>query len=82
MAQNLTATAHRDVDGWWTIQIPALTSPGPNGITIIATGSATTFAGIEHAAHDLAAAWLDDDTVTVQVAVIPDAATDDEAPHR
>lgn len=71
----LAADAYRDDDGWWTIKIPTLTSPGPNGSTIVATGAATTYRGIEKAAHELAAAWLDVDDVAVTVVVhvvIPD----------
>lgn len=71
--RTLRASAFRDSDGWWTIKIPDLTSPGPSGNTITATGTATTFRGIDKAAHNLAAAWLDDDAVTVTVdVVIPD----------
>lgn len=69
----IRARAFRDTDGWWTITIPALTSPGPNGNTITATGTATTYRGIDKAAHELASAWLDNDAVTVDVeVVIPD----------
>lgn len=71
--RNVQALAYRDEDGWWTIKIPELTSPGPNGRTIEATGAATTYRSIEKAAHELASAWLDDDAVTVDVqVVIPD----------
>jgi DNA-binding XRE family transcriptional regulator len=70
MTRQLAARAYRDEDGWWTIEIPELTSPAPAGGTIIATGAATTFRGIEKAAHELAAAWLDDDAVTVSVDVV------------
>lgn len=71
--RNIQALAYRDEDGWWTIKIPELTSPGPNGRTIEATGAATTYRSIEKAAHELASAWLDDDAVTVDVqVVIPD----------
>lgn len=70
MTRQLAARAYRDEDGWWTIEIPELTSPSPAGGTIIATGAATTFRGIEKAAHELAAAWLDDDSVTVDVDVV------------
>jgi hypothetical protein len=71
----LPAVAFRDDDGWWTIQIPELTSPGPNGRAIIATGAATTFRAIDKAARDLAAVWLDieDEAVIVDVEIlIPD----------
>lgn len=73
-ARRIRAHAYRDDDGWWTIKIPELTSPGPNGRTVVATGAATTYRGIEKAAHDLAAAWLDDDSaVAVDVEVdVPD----------
>ena len=71
--RNIQALAYRDEDGWWTIKIPELNSPGPNGRTIEATGAATTYRAIEKAAHELASAWLDDDDVTVNVkVVIPD----------
>jgi hypothetical protein len=70
MTRQLSARAYRDEDGWWTIEIPELTSPSPAGGKIIATGAATTFRGIEKAAHELAAAWLDDDSVTVDVDVV------------
>lgn len=67
----LTARASRDADGSWTIEIPELTSTTPSGATIIATGSATTYRGIEKAARDLASAWLDvePEDVTVDVTV-------------
>ena len=70
--RTLRALAFRDDDGWWTIQIPELTSPGPNGTTIVATGAATTFRAIDRAARELATAWLDmdDDAVMVDVNVI------------
>lgn len=73
-SRSIRAHAYRDDDGWWTIKIPDLTSPGPNGRTIVATGAATTYRGIEKAAHDLATAWLDDDSVvTVDVEIdVPD----------
>lgn len=71
----ISALAYLDDDGWWTIKIPSLTSPGPNGRTITATGAATTFRAIDKAARELATAWLDldDDDVSVTVeVVIPD----------
>lgn len=76
--KDLVANAHEDTDGSWTITIAALTSPGPNGNTIVATGSSPTRCGIEQAAHELAAAWLDDDTATVTVGSVTPAV--DSAP--
>lgn len=73
--RSIQALAYRDEDGWWTIKIPALTSSGPNGNTITATGSATTWRKVQRAAEELATAWLDvdDEAVTVAVdVVIPD----------
>ncbi|MDD7930766.1 hypothetical protein, partial [Microbacterium thalli] len=59
MTRTLTAHAHMDPDGSWTVEIPELTSSTPSGATIVATGSATNFRGIRRAANDLASAWLD-----------------------
>lgn len=69
--RSLRAHACREDGGWWTIEIPELTSPGPNGTTITAVGGAITIRGVEKAAHELAAAWLDveEDAVTVDVDV-------------
>lgn len=70
--RSIRALAYRDEDGWWTIRIPELTSPGPNGNTITATGSATAWRKVQRAAEELAAAWLDvdDDAVSVAVDVV------------
>lgn len=76
--RTLTARAYRDTDKWWTVEIPELTSPGPTG-TIIATGAAPTWRGVQKAATELAAAWIDMDEADVQVAVevhAPEAVTD------
>lgn len=69
----LRATASLDEDGFWTIQIPELTSPAPNGADIVATGSATSESGVDGAAQELAAVWLDLelDDVEVRVERIP-----------
>lgn len=78
MAHALAARAFREEGGWWTIEIPELTSPGPNGTTITATGGAVTPRGIEKAARELAAVWLDVDERDVDVDVtisIPEAIT-------
>ncbi|MFS0715445.1 hypothetical protein ABC195_16505 [Microbacterium sp. 2P01SA-2] len=71
MTRTLTAHAHMDPDGSWTVEIPELTSSTPSGATIVATGSATTFRGIRRAANDLASAWLDvePDQVAVEITV-------------
>lgn len=65
------ARAYRDVGKWWTIEIPALTQPGPNGKTITAIGGAVTVKDLDQAARDLVAGWLDvePDTVKVHVTV-------------
>jgi hypothetical protein len=71
----LHARAYRDTGKWWTIEIPELTQPGPNGSTIVAVGGAVTVKSIPTEAHDLAAVWLDVDPseVDVQVTVeVPD----------
>jgi ABC-type transport system substrate-binding protein len=72
------ALAYLDEDGWWTIKLPELTSPGPNGNTITATGGATTWRKVQRAAEQLAAAWLDVDEsavfVTVDVVIPEDIA--------
>lgn len=59
MTTKLSARAHRDNDGTWTIEIPELTSIAPSGVTIVATGSALNYRGISKAASNLAAVWLD-----------------------
>lgn len=74
----LAARAFREEGGWWTIEIPELTSPGPNGTTISATGGAVTPRGIEQAARELAAVWLDvtEEDVDINVTIsIPEAIT-------
>jgi hypothetical protein len=65
------ACAYREAGGWWTIEIPELTSPGPGGSTITATGGAITARGLDQAARELVAVWLDIeiDDVNVDVAV-------------
>lgn len=76
MPRNIQAHAYRDEDGWWTIKIPELTSPGPNGRTIVATSAATTFRSIEKVARELASAWLDVDDSTLAVSVEVDLPAD------
>lgn len=79
MTRTLTARAFREEGGWWTIEIPELTSPGPNGSTITAIGGAVNARGIDAAARDLAAVWLDadPDEIVVDVSIeIPDNITD------
>lgn len=69
------ARAYRDVGKWWTIEIPELTQPGPNGTTIVAVGGAVTVKSIPGEARDLAASWLDIEPgdIDVQVTVeVPD----------
>lgn len=68
-ARTLNAFASIDTDGWWTIRIPELTSPGPAGRAIVATGSATTWRGVAKSARELAAAWLDVELAEVDVNV-------------
>lgn len=71
----LHARAYRDTGKWWTIEIPELAQPGPNGSTIVAVGGAVTVKSIPTEARDLAAVWLDVDPseVDVQVTVeVPD----------
>lgn len=70
--RSIQAHAYRDEDGWWTIKVPELTSPGPDGTTIIATGSATNWRKVQRAAEELAAAWLDveDSAISVSVDVV------------
>ncbi|PPG28649.1 hypothetical protein C5E10_13790 [Pseudoclavibacter sp. RFBG4] len=72
--RTLEALVSRDTDGWWTIRIPELTSAGPGGRTITATGSATTWRGVAKAAHELASVWLDVEPSEVDVTVRIDAA--------
>lgn len=63
------ARAYREEDGWWTVEVPELTSPGPGGTTIIAMGTAVTARGLDQAARELVAAWLDIDESDVSVNV-------------
>lgn len=72
--RTLEALVSRDTDGWWTIRIPELTSAGPGGRTITATGSATTWRGVAKASHELASVWLDVEPSEVDVTVRIDAA--------
>ena len=65
----LHASAYLDEDGSWTIKIPELSSPAPNGAVIVATGSATSVDGVDQAAHELAAVWLDVEIADVDVRV-------------
>ena len=77
MPRTLHARAYRDAGKWWTIEIPELTSTGPNGSTIVAIGGAVALKDVDQAARDLAAVWLDvdDDEITVEVTVeLPEAA--------
>ncbi|MCL2780336.1 MAG: hypothetical protein FWD74_02385, partial [Actinomycetia bacterium] len=55
---------------WWTIEVPELTSPGPGGSVIVATGGSVTARGIDRAARELVAAWLDEPVDGVAVRVI------------
>ena len=74
----LHADAYRDTDGTWTVKIPELTSTSPSGATIVATGSAVSFRGIDKAARELAAVWLDVSLNEVDVSVsiqAPDGVT-------
>lgn len=75
MTTTLTVHASRGADRTWIIEIPELTSKTPNGTTIIATGMATTFRGIQRSARNLAAAWLDaaPQDVLVEVKIEPPA---------
>jgi len=63
------ARAYREDGGWWTVEVPELTSPGPGGSTITATGGAVTVRGIDQAARELVAVWLDVEEVDVIVNV-------------
>lgn len=67
--RTLTARAYREEGGWWAVEIPELTSPGPNGTTITAIGAAVNARGIDKAASELAAVWLDVDESDVDVNV-------------
>lgn len=69
----ISARAFKDTDKSWTIEIPELTSSTPGGAEICATGSASTFRGVDKAARELAAAWLDVDVSEVVVSVAVDA---------
>lgn len=71
----LHARAYRDTGKWWTIEIPELTQPGPNGSTIVAVGGAVTVKNTTSEARALAAVWLDvaQSEIDVQVTVyVPD----------
>jgi hypothetical protein len=71
--RTVVARTYKDTDGWWSIEVPELTSPAPDGGVIIATGMATNFRGIEKAAHEVAAVWTGDDSIAVDVKVeVPD----------
>ncbi|AXE39850.1 hypothetical protein JS278_02715 [Acidipropionibacterium virtanenii] len=64
-----------DTDGVWTIEVPSLTSPAPDGTSVPATGAATSWSGVESSARDLIAAWIDAEPGDVQVevhVVVPD----------
>lgn len=64
-----------DTDGVWTIEVPELTSPSPDGTPVPATGAATSWSGVEPSARDLIAAWIDAEPSEVQVevhVVVPD----------
>ncbi len=76
MPRTLHARAYRDAGKWWTIEIPELTSTGPNGSTIVAIGGAVALKDVDQAARDLSAVWLDvDDEIVVEVTVeLPEAA--------
>jgi DNA-directed RNA polymerase specialized sigma subunit len=77
MPRTLHARAYRDAGKCWTIEIPELTSTGPNGSTIIAIGGAVALKDVDQAARDLAAVWLDvdEDEIAVEVTVeLPEAA--------
>ena len=70
------ARAFLDDDGRWTVQVPELTSPGPDGTTVTATGSAPTARRIDQAARELVAVWLDVATDDVSVEVTVEAPAD------
>jgi hypothetical protein len=64
-----------DSDGVWTIEVPSLGSPAPDGTLVPATGAATSWRGVEGSARDLIAAWIDADPSEVRVevhVVVPD----------
>lgn len=65
----LNARAYREDGGWWAVEIPELTSEGPEGTTITAIGAAVTARGIEKAARELAAVWLDVEEDTIEILV-------------
>ncbi|QNE46136.1 hypothetical protein F1C58_03895 [Glaciihabitans sp. INWT7] len=65
----LEAIAYRDGGKWWTIEIPELDTPGPEGKTNRAIGGAVSLRELETAARDLAAVWLDVDVNDVAVTV-------------
>lgn len=66
--RRVSARAYRD-GRVWTIEIPELTSPSPSGVDVIAVGAAANLSGIDAAARDLAAVWLDLDPAEVEVVV-------------
>lgn len=71
------ASAYRD-GKWWTFQIPDLSTASPvAGERIVAMGQARTIGGLDQAAREVAALWLDVDEDTVEVHVtaeVPDDA--------
>jgi len=78
--RTLDARAYRD-GKWWTIEIPELWSPTPQGgdSRITAVGQARNVKDIQAAAVDLAAVWLDVEESDVDVRVkieIPGAAAE------
>lgn len=64
-----SARAYREEGGWWTVEVPELTAVGPAGNTITARGGAVTARGIDQAARELVAVWLDVDEADVEVDV-------------
>lgn len=68
---NTYAVTARPDGKWWTFEIPELTAPAPRpgAPRIIAMGQARNAREVSAEARGLAAAWLDIDPETVDVAV-------------
>ena len=55
--ETIAARAHRE-GRWWVFTVPALTSTGPTGAEIVATGQSRSLRDLDADVRDVAALWL------------------------
>ncbi|QHC60458.1 hypothetical protein [Rathayibacter sp. VKM Ac-2760] len=66
--ETIAARAHRE-GRWWVFTLPALTSPGPTGAEIVATGQSRSLEDLDEDVREVAALWLEIESWNGAVAI-------------